>query len=77
MFSGEGNEDGNKVFRYFRKNLSRKGDVLGGLKDVLQLHWLYSSKTLQQISLVTRNETRCSVCFETGHKRTTCLNANL
>ena len=77
MFSSEGNEGGNKVFRHFRKHLSRKGDVLGGLKDVLQLHWLYSSKTLQELSSVTHKQNRCSVCFEAGHKRNNCPNANL
>ena len=77
MFSGEGNECGNKVFRHFRKHLSRKGDVTGGLRDVLQLHWLYSSKVLQEFSSVTHKQNRCSVCFETGHKRNNCPNANL
>ena len=77
MFSGEGNEGGNKIFRHFRKHLSRKGDVIGGLRDVLQLHWLYSSKALQELSSVTHKQNRCSVCFETGHKRNNCPNAIL
>ena len=73
-FSGEGNEGGNKVFRFFRKNLSRKGDVIGGLQDVLQLHWLYSSKKLQTLSNVTQKQNRCLFCFELGHKRPSCPN---
>ncbi|KAK3100740.1 hypothetical protein FSP39_024522 [Pinctada imbricata] len=72
--SGEGNEGGNKVFRYFRKQLSRKGDVIGGLRDVLQLHWLYSSKALIMLSNTTHKQNRCSLCYSLGHKRPSCPN---
>ena len=72
MFSCEGNECGNKVLRHFRKD-----DVTGGLRDVLQLHWLYSSKVWQELSSETHKQNRCSVCFGTGHIRNNCLNANL
>ena len=41
--SGEGIEAGNKLFCYMRMNLSRKGKVAEGLRDVLWLHWLLSS----------------------------------
>jgi hypothetical protein len=39
--SGEGNEGGNKIFRHFRKNLVRRGNTRGSLRDVLRGHWLY------------------------------------
>ena len=65
--SGEGNECGNKIFRHMRKNLARKGNTLGGLRDVLWCHWLYSSPELCILAEITLKQTRCSLCLEIGH----------
>ena len=74
MFSGEGNECGNKVFRHFRKHLSRKGDVTGGLRDVLQLFWLYSSKVWQELSSETHiNNIDVRCVLKRGIKEITAL----
>ena len=48
--SGEGNEGGNKIFRHFRLHLARKGSTYGGLRDVLWIHWLYSSPKLVKLA---------------------------
>ena len=70
--SSEGNECGNKIFRHFKKNLARKGNTEGGLRDVFLVHWLYSSPSLTQIAEVTRKQNRCSLCFNQGHNSCTC-----
>ncbi|XP_060562648.1 V(D)J recombination-activating protein 1-like [Ruditapes philippinarum] len=62
--SGEGNECGNKIFRHMRKNMARKGNTQGGLRDVLWCHWLYSSPELTSLALVTLKQSRCSLCLE-------------
>jgi len=71
-FSSEGNEAGNKLFRHFRKNLSRRGSTYGSLVDVLKLHWLYSSKALTKLAEKEHVKNKCSLCFQTGHNRRTC-----
>ncbi|XP_045174389.2 V(D)J recombination-activating protein 1-like [Mercenaria mercenaria] len=71
--SGEGNECGNKIFRHMRKNLARKGNTQGGLRDVLWCHWLYSSPELSELATLTLKQARCSLCFELGHNRRTCV----
>lgn len=70
--SGEGNEGGNKIFRHFRKNFARKGSTQGGLRDVLCLHWLYSSPALVELADVTHKTNRCGLCLKEGHDRRTC-----
>ena len=70
--SGEGNEGGNKVFRQFRRDLSRKCSTESSLVDVLKMHWLYSCRPLQQISKVSLQERSCSWCRSSGHYNTTC-----
>lgn len=70
--SGEGNEGGNKIFRHFRMHLSRRGDSYGLLRDVLWLHWLYTSPALQRLASVVHTQHRCSVCFQVGHNKRTC-----
>ena len=54
--SGEGNEGGNKIFRHFRKNLARKGDTYGALRDVLWVHWLYSSPKLVSLAMKSHSK---------------------
>ena len=46
IFSSEGNEAGNKLFRHIRQHHSCKNTVQGSLEDTLKMHMLYSSKTL-------------------------------
>ena len=70
--SGEGNEAGNKVFRHFRKNLARKGATYDSLRDVLVLHWLYSSPTLRHLATIEKSKKTCSLCLEEGHNIRTC-----
>ena len=70
--SSEGNEAGNKIFRHFGKNLSRRGNTYGSLCDVLKLHWLYSSKALFKLAEVEHKKVRCSLCFTSGHNKRTC-----
>ena len=70
--SSEGNEAGNKLFRHFRKNLSRRGSTYGSLVDVLKLHGLYSSKALTKLAEKEHVKKKCSLCFQTGHNRRTC-----
>lgn len=70
--SGEGLEAGNKLFRHIRKNLSSKGNTYEGLVDVLSLHWLYSSPSLQRLSSISRQKYSCGHCGNTGHNRVTC-----
>ncbi|XP_070545703.1 V(D)J recombination-activating protein 1-like [Ptychodera flava] len=72
--SGEGNEAGNKLFRQFRKLHSRKGSVMGGLRDTIWLHWLYSSPKLCRHAEVAHRKNRCSACGCLGHNRLTCSN---
>lgn len=74
--SGEGNECGNKIFRHMRKNLARKGNIQGGLRDVLWCHWLYSSPELTNLAEVTLKQARCSLCLEIGHNRCICHEMN-
>ncbi|KAK3089331.1 hypothetical protein FSP39_002772 [Pinctada imbricata] len=71
-FSSEGNEAGNKLFRHFRKNLSRRGNTYGSLCDVLKLHWLYSSKALCKIAEIEHKRNKCSLCFTEGHNKRKC-----
>ena len=71
-FSSEGNEAGNKLFRHFRKNLSRRGNTYGSLCDVLKLHWLYSSKKLFKLAETEHKKIKCSLCFNLGHNKRTC-----
>lgn len=70
--SGEGNEAGNKIFRHFRKNLSRKGATFESLHDVLKLHWLYSSPLLTKLAQQERSSKQCSLCNKLGHNIRTC-----
>jgi hypothetical protein len=72
MLSGEGNECGNKVFRHFRKMLSRRTCAIDSLRDVLYLHWLYSSPKLQFIGKIHSTQKRCSKCLGLGHNMRTC-----
>lgn len=71
-FSSEGNEAVNKLFRRFRKNLSRRGSTYGSLCDVLKLRWLYSSKALAKLAEKEYKKNKCSLCFQSGHNRRTC-----
>jgi len=71
-FSSEGNEAGNKLFRHFRKNLSRRGSTYGSLCDVLKLHLLYSSKALAKLAEKEHKKNKCSLCFQSGHNRRSC-----
>ena len=72
--SWQGNEGGggNKIFRHFRKHLSRKGDVMRGLMDVLWLHWLYSNPLLASLDRSQHKKHKCSVCHQEGHNKRTC-----
>ena len=70
--SGEGNEGGNKVFRQFRRDLSRKCGTKTSLVDVLKMHWLYSSPTLINIAKVSLSQRSCSWCHSAGHDIRTC-----
>jgi hypothetical protein len=70
--SGEGNEAGNRVFRHIRENMAFRGSTMGALRDVLRVHWLYSSPRLVARGTVRRKANACSTCFEEGHKKTTC-----
>ena len=70
--SGEGNEAGNKVFRHFRRNLSRRGATYDSLRDILVLHWLYSSPRLRHLASVEKQKKSCSLCKELGHNIRTC-----
>ncbi len=70
--SGEGLEGGNKIFRHFRKNLSSRGSSFQSLKDILNLHWLYSSPKLRKIAFVAHRKNTCSICHQTGHNKLTC-----
>ena len=72
MFSSEGNEAGNKLFRHCRKNLSSRNSSLNSLRDVLKLHWLYSSKYLYHLAEVEHKKYKCSLCCEKGHNRRNC-----
>lgn len=74
--SGEGNEAGNKIFRQLRKHHARKGKTLQGLRDVLWLHWLYSSPKLQSLGEIYTRENRCTMCHEAGHNVRTCEMTN-
>ena len=71
-FSSEGNEAGNKLLRLFRKNYSNRGDSYKGLEDVIKLHWLYSSLTLETLATVEHRRYRCSKCLEFGHNKNNC-----
>ena len=70
--SGEGLEGGNKVFRHFRKNLASRGNSYQSLKDILNLHWLYSSPKLKLIAFVAHRKNTCSICNQKGHNKLTC-----
>lgn len=59
--SGEGNEGRNKIFRHFRKHLSRRRDSYGSLRDVVWFHWLYTSPAFQQLVSVFHTQQRCCV----------------
>ena len=51
-FNREGNEGGNKLFCLFWKNYATKGDSDHTLEDVIQIHWLYSSKRPEDLASV-------------------------
>ena len=70
--SSEGNEAGNKLFRLFRKNIARRGSTYGGLVDVLNYHWLYSSKVLGKLAEVEHRKNKCSLCHLNTHIRRNC-----
>ena len=70
--SSEGSEAGNKVFRHFRKHLSRRDVTINSLRDVIHLHWLYSSPALIRIADMLSKKKTCSICFNTGHNARTC-----
>ncbi|XP_072168742.1 V(D)J recombination-activating protein 1-like [Diadema setosum] len=70
--SGEGSEAANKLFRNLRENFARRGDVFGGLRDVLWFHWLYTSPKLLRLRAVTRRKYKCSKCGGDGHNVTSC-----
>ena len=76
-FSSEGNEAGNKLFRLFRKSYSDRGDTYKGLEDVIKLHWLYSSLTLEVLAAVEHRRYRCSKCSQFGHKKNNCNTQNI
>ena len=71
-FSGEGNEAGNKLFRLFRKNYATKGDSYKALEDVIRIHWLDSSKKLENMASVTHRKHKCSSCGHFGHNKRSC-----
>ena len=71
-FSGEGNEAGNKIFRLFKKNFSTRSNSYKALEDIIRLHWMYSSKTLQEHTYIESAVYICSVCNEKGHNKRTC-----
>ena len=71
-FSGKGNEAGNKLFRLFHKNYATKGDSYKALEDVIRIHWLYSSKKLENIASVTHRKHKCSNCGHFGHNERSC-----
>lgn len=70
--SGEGNEAGNKLFRHFRLHHARRGNTYHGLRDVLWLHWLYTSPKLRKLSEVYHRQNRCTRCYQVGHNIRTC-----
>ena len=71
-FSGEGNEGGNKLFHLFRKNYATKGDSYRALEDVIRIHWLYSSKRLEDLASVNHRKNKCSKCGNFGHNKRSC-----
>ena len=58
IFSSEGNEAGNKLFRHICRHHSRKNTVQGSLEDTLKMHTLYSSKALQNLAIVAHKNIR-------------------
>ena len=70
--SGEGNEAGNKIFRFCRLNLSCKGNTQQGLRDTLRFHWLYSSPELKALAVVSHRKNKCGICQREGHNQLTC-----
>ena len=76
-FSSEGNEAGNKLFRLFRKSYLNRGDTYKGLEDVIKLHWLYSSLTLEVLAAVEHRRYRCSKYSQFGHNKNNCNTLNI
>ena len=76
-FSSEPNEHGNKLFRLLRRMCARQQTNFE-LKDILKYHWLYTMKSLQQLTAAgqTGRKQKCSLCLELGHKRRTCPSKN-
>lgn len=70
--SSEGNEAGNKVFRKLRKSHARTSSPVQCLRDIMWLHWLYTSPKLRTLAAVHRNKQRCSNCHMLGHNWKTC-----
>ena len=71
-YSNEGNEGGNNLFRHFRKHHSRKSPILGGLEDIIRIHWLCCSKKLQGLATVVQKKCRCTKCGIECHNKLTC-----
>ena len=66
------NENGNKLFHYFRRHHARKYPTAAGLEDILKIHWLYCSKKLQELATVAHKRYKCSKCGIEGHNRLSC-----
>lgn len=70
--SGEGNEAANKLFRDLRRNFSRKNNTLASLRDIIWMHWLYTSPKLRHLANVSSRSYKCSKCKKSGHNVLTC-----
>ena len=70
--SSEGNEAGNKLFRLIRKTFAARNNTKDSLRDVLRVHWLYSSPALRKLVSVLKQKHSCSVCGLSGQNRLTC-----
>ena len=75
--SGDGAEAGSRLFRHLLKNMSSRGSTYHALKDVLRLHWLYSSPRLQKLAKVSHTKYKCSLCNMEGHNRLSCPTGKL
>ena len=76
-FSSEGNKTGNKLFRLFRKSYLNRDDSYKGLENVIKLHRLYSSLTLEALAAVEHRRYRCSKCSQFKHNKNNCNTQNI
>ena len=63
---------GISLFSISASTIQEKASILGGLEDIIKIHWLYCSKKLQGLATVVQKKYKCTKCGIEGHNKLTC-----